>query len=583
MNAHVFVDAENVSPDVTFRVVEFFGRQHTITKVDIVAKEDALNYKYRDLDPRLFRVQNCYYGKNSADTWLCIDIVRAIIDEPNLELVIIISSDKDFLPVIKFAADFDKKIFIVSNGVVHRNLTAHMKTLGINPDAVELKDFRCGFDELSQKLSPFLPQMTYDTQQFFFEHGDEIRLILVRRANGKICEVPFVEGMSVDVFRRELRELKILSPKRTVYGFCTQNFLKVVDECVHFMSEEEILPPVTQIETVDKFLARNAADVRKIFVKHADKLYEIPFADGMPLELFAKLLRERKIIGKTFAPSKVAEKSLLVVRNGKLFLPTENELDQVCKAQEDNVDEFFMEHAADIRKIFVKHGQKVFELPFVDGMSLEIFGKLLRGRKIIAASGNPAKVAEKSLLTVRRGKVFLPNEDELAQHFAEQSGVDEKFFEELGDNVQMISVKNANKVVEIPFADGMSLEVFTELLRRKNIAGRPATVKRVVEQNSLEIRDDKVFRTDKPPAVDKVTGNVDDYLNRHALQIRTAQIRHDGEKFSIPFVDGMPLNIFALLLRERKIILSLTLPASVFEQNSLVVRDEKVFRKEVLT
>ena len=494
MNAHVFVDAENVSPDVTFRVVEFFGREHAITKVDIVAKEDTLPIKYRGLDPTLFRVQNCFYGKNSADTWICIEIVRAIIDEPNLELVIIISSDKDFLPAIKFAADYGKKIFIVSNGVVHRSLTAQMKKLDIEPDAVELKDFRCGFDELSQKLAPFLPLLYYDTQKFFFEHGDEVRLIFVRRTNGKLCEVPFVEGMSVDIFRRELRELHILGMKRTIYGFCEQNFLKVVDEQVRFMSEEEILPPVAQIETVDRFFARRAADVRKIFIKHADKLYEIPFADGMPLDLFGRLLRDKKIIGKTFAPSKVAEKSLLTVRNGKVFLPTEDELEQVCDALEDNVDKFFLEHAADIRKVFVKQGQKVFEIPFVDGMSLEIFGKLLRSQKIIASTGNPAKVAEKSLLAVRRGKVFLPTEDELEKIFNDRLGVAEKFFMEHDAEVRKISVKHANKVFDLPFADGMPLEVFGDMLKRKNIAGRPATVKRFAEQNSLVIRDGKIFR-----------------------------------------------------------------------------------------
>ena len=492
MNAHVFVDAENVSPDVTFRVVEFFGREHAITKVDIVAKEDTLPFKYRGLDPKIFRVQNCFYGKNSADTWICIEIVRAIIDEPALELVIIISSDKDFLPAIKFAADFDKKIFIVSNGITHKNLSAHMKTLGIKPDAVELKDFRCGFDELSQKLSPFLPLMNFDTQKFFFDHGDEVRMILVRRSSGKICEIPFVEGMSVDIFRNELRELRILGTKRTVYGFCTQNFLKVVDEQVYFFSEEEILPPVTQIETVDKFLSRRAADIRKIFIKHAEKLFEIPFADGMPIDIFGKLLRERKIIGKTFPPLKVAEKSMLVVHDGKIFLPTEDELEKICDAQADNVDKFFLDNAEAIRKVFVKQGQKIFEIPFVDGMSLELFGKLLRGQKILAPTGNPAKIAEKSLLVVRRGKVFLPTEDELEKSYDELAA-DEKFFAEHAEAVRKISVKHAGKTLELPFVDEMPLEIFGEMLKRRNIAGRPATVKKFASQNSFVVRGGKVF------------------------------------------------------------------------------------------
>ncbi|MBQ9496061.1 MAG: NYN domain-containing protein, partial [Selenomonadaceae bacterium] len=101
MIAHVFVDAENIPPSVTFKVVEHFGQEHTITRVDIVAKKDTMPYKYRGLDKNIYRVQNCFYGKNSADTWLCMEMVRAIIDEPDLELIIIVSSDKDFLPAIK--------------------------------------------------------------------------------------------------------------------------------------------------------------------------------------------------------------------------------------------------------------------------------------------------------------------------------------------------------------------------------------------------------------------------------------------------------------------------------------------------
>lgn len=572
MNAHVFVDAENVSPDVTFRVVEFFGREHAITKVDIIAKEDTLSFKYRNLDPKIFRVQNCFYGKNSADTWMCIEIVRAIIDEPELELLIIISSDKDFLPAIKFAADFDKKIFIVSNGVTHKNLTAHMQTLGIHPTAVELKDFRCGFDEPSQKLSPFLSQFYYDTQKFFLAHRDEVRMILIRRTSGKICEVPFVEGMSVDIFRRELRELRIFGPKRSIYNFCAQNFLKVVDEKVYFLSEEEILPPVTQIETVDKFLARRAADVRKIFVKHAEKIFEIPFADGMPLEIFGKLLRERKIIGKTFPPMKVAEKSLLNVRDGKVFLPTEDELEKICDAQEDNVDKFFLDNAADIRKVFVKQGQKIFEIPFVDGMSLELFGKLLRGQKIISATGNPAKIAEKSLLNVRRGKVFLPTEDELEKNYDELSA-EEKFFAEHAEDVKKISVKHAGKTLELPFVDGMPLEIFGEMVSQRKIAGRAASIKKFAEKNSFVIGDGKVYLQPEKLTFDNSSA-VDDYLNEHALTIRTAQISHGGQKFSIPFVEGMPTQIFGKLLRAQKITAE---PVTVAKENSFVVRGEKIF------
>ena len=574
MNAHVFVDAENVPPDVTFRVIEHFGREHTITKVDIVAKEETLSYKYRNLDPNFFRVQNCYYGKNSADTWICVEIVRAIIDEPALELVIILSSDRDFLPVIKFAADFEKKILIVSNGVGHKSLTAHMKTLGINLNLVELKDFRCGFDDVSQRLSKFLPMLYYESQKFFFKHSDEIKFILVRKTNGKLTEIPFVEGITVDLFRRVIRELKVLGTKRNVYTFCANNFLKVENECVRFMTEEEIMPPVTEIESVDKFLAHNAADLRKVVVKHGEKIFEVPFVDGMTLEMFGKLLREKKIIGKTVTPKKVAEKSLLDVRNNKVYLRDETGLDNFCDTLEDNVDNFFAEHLDEIKKIFIKHGEKFFEVPFVDGMPLETFGKLLRTEKIIGPTVQPAKVAEKSLLAVRRGKVFLRDEKDLENFCDEQSKDIEQYLIDHTAELCTIIIRHGRKTLSFPFVDGMPFERFCEMLRRRHINTNNAAYQSIAKKNLLDVRDEKIFLLTEAETLKDVDG----YLNQHALEIRSVKINHDEQTFSIPFVDGMPLEIFGQLLHERKIISGFTSPIAVAEKNSLVVRNGRIFQ-----
>ena len=491
--AHVFVDAENVPPDVTFRVVDYFGKEHKITQVDIVGKEETLPYKYRDLNRQLFRVQNCFYGKNTADTWICMEMVRAIIDEPDLELIIIISSDKDFLPAIKFAVDFEKKILIVSNGTGHKNLKTQLQKLRVPLESVELKDFRCAFDETSQRLSRFLPFLWYDSQKILFENADKLKFILLRKNNGKICEVPFVEGINVNDFRQMLRELKVFAPKTSIYSFCARNFLKVKDERVYFLNEKEILPPVTEIETVDKFLSRNAADVIKIFIKHGDKIFEIPFVNGMPLDLFGKLLRQKKIIGKTVSAAKVAEKSLLIVRDEKVYLRGEEELEKICSRMIDNVDQFFYEHLQEIKKIFVAHGQKVFEVPFVNGMPLDIFGKLLRGKKIIGSTASPKAIAEKSLLAVKGGKVYLRDESDLEKVFeAKLSDVD-KFFYEHASELRTIFIKTPKKIFEMPFVDGMSFELFSEMLGKKNIAGRPSAVKNIAAQSLLAIRDGKVY------------------------------------------------------------------------------------------
>ena len=411
MVAHVFVDAENISPAVTFKVVEHFGKEHTVTKVDIIAKEDMLSYRYRDLDEKLFRVQNCFYGKNSADTWLCIEMVRAIIDEPDLELIIIVSGDKDFLPAIKFAVDYEKKVVVVSNGAGHKTLTEQLRALHVPPEAVELKDYRLNFAATTPALEKFLPQLPFFLKKYFFDREARIKFILVKKG-AQIVEVPFIRGMGSNVFRRLLIELNVINRGDSVKDFVARNFLKLAHDRIFFRSEAELALP-SPAEQVETFFADNAAAVRKIFVKHSGKLFEVPFVDGMPLGVFGQMLREKKIIGKGATVSVVATNSLLDVRDDKVFLRDEDALDAAYERTINDADEYFDFHAAQLTSVFVKHNNKLSEVPFVDGMPLELFGKLLRDMNIIGKNTLPATVATNSLLDVRDGKVFLLGEDEL--------------------------------------------------------------------------------------------------------------------------------------------------------------------------
>ena len=324
MIAHVFVDAENIPPSVTFKVVEYFGKQHTITRVDIIAKEDTLPSKYRELDGEIYRVQNCFYGKNSADTWLCFEMVRAIIDEPDLELIIIISSDKDFLAAIKFAVDFDKKVLIVSNGAGHKTLIEQMKILEIDPDAVELKDFRLKFSDVSQKLQKFLPHFDFELKKYLLDREARVKFIFFKKGE-QIFEVPFVVGMRVLTFRRILRELNILDRKDSVNKLITKNFLRLFRNRIYFQSEAEISEP-TPVEQIENYFAEHAAEIKKIFIKHNQKMFEVPFVEGISIELFGKLLRVRNIIGKSASVTSIAKKSLLDVRDGKIYLLKEEDL-----------------------------------------------------------------------------------------------------------------------------------------------------------------------------------------------------------------------------------------------------------------
>lgn len=577
MIAHVFVDAENIPPSVTFKVVEHFGKEHTITRVDIIAKEDTLPYKYRNLDEKIYRVQNCFYGKNSADTWLCFEMVRAIIDEPYLELIIIVSSDKDFLPAVKFAADFEKKIFIVSNGVGHKTFTEQLKILGVSPDSVELKDFRLQFG-LPEKLEKILPKLDFRSKKFLFDREKQIKFILLKK-NEKFFELPFVPGMRVEIFARILRELKILKKADSVRDFIAENFLKVAREKVYFQSEAEISEP-TPAELLKEFFSEHAAEITKIFVKNNSRIYEIPFVDGMPLDIFGKLLRERKIIGRSVSPAQTAANSLLKVNDEKIFLCNDEEQTAAYGSTIETVDGYFSFHAADIKKILIKHGQKTFEVPFVDGMPLELFGKLLREKNIIGKSISVTSIAKKNFLDVRDGKLFLCDEDRLIELYAEATGDFAAYFEYHADDVKKIFVKHNGDAFEIPFADGMPLILFEKLLREEKIIGRNSSAVKVAVQSLLDVRNGRVYffnEDELTVARDDLETDVEGFFNEHALKIKSVSIQHDGKEFDLPFVDGMPVKVFGKLLRERKIIDRKISPKEILISNNLELRDEKIF------
>ncbi len=487
MVAHVFVDAENISPAVTFKVVEHFGKAHTVTKVDIIAKEDSLPFRYRDLDEKLYRVQNCFYGKNSADTWLCIEIVRAIIDEPDLELIIIVSGDKDFLPAIKFAVDFEKKVVVVSNGAGHKTLTEQLRALHVSPDAVELKDYRLHFGDPTPGLEKFLPQMSFFLKKYFFDREERIKFILVKKG-AQLVEVPFIRGMGSGIFRRLLIDLNVISKGDSVKDFITHNFLKLAHDRVFFRSEAELAVP-TPAEQVETFFADNADAVRKIFVKHNGKLSEVPFVDGMPLGLFGQMLREKKIIGKGATVSAVATNSLLDVRDDKVFLNDEDALERIVNA----VDEYLDRHAAQLTSVFIKHNGELYEVPFVDGMPLELFAKLLRDMNIIGKNALPATVAANSLLDVRDDKVFLRDEDDLDAAYERTISDADEYFDFHADKLTSVLIKHNGELSEVPFVNGMPLELFGKLLREMHIIDRKTAPAVVAARSGLDVRDGKVF------------------------------------------------------------------------------------------
>lgn len=444
MQAQIFIDADNVRPELGFRAIEKFNRDYSVTRVDIIGREDTMAYRYKTAGNPC-HVQNCFFGKNSADTWLCVEIAKAVYENPATEIFIIVSNDRDFLPAIKLAADKKKSVIFVSSGTIHKNLRKFLREVKVDMDFVKLIDYheeltvpidegirkkKRSLSELmknvepvvissrQQKLESFYMKLSDGAVKFFRAREEQIRFIFIKRDNN-FLEVPFISGMSMFRFTSILRELRVIGKKTSGLQAANENFLKVVGENVCFYREEEFQD--TPIDLLSKFSALskasrkffidNASKLKTIFINHAGKLTEVPFVDGITLENFGGILRELKVIGKNTGVKKVSEASLLVVKGDKIFLRNEDEIFEEMDADTRTIANFFAENKDDVKKIFVKRNRKIYEVPFVNGMRQGIFFCVLKNRGIVGKSSEVSSVVRDSFLDLIEGKIYLKSEE----------------------------------------------------------------------------------------------------------------------------------------------------------------------------
>ncbi len=426
MIAHIFIDAENVKPEVAFNAVAKFNAEYQIDRVDIIGKEDVISQKYLDAG-KIYHIQNCDYGKNSADTWLCTEIAKTIFAKPEVEIVILVSSDRDFLPAIKLATDQNKKVIVVSNGAGHKNLKAMLYDLKINPDLIELVDFRTG-------------------------------LILPQSTKKKGPNEPMEKSLSI----KKLQKI------------CAT------------------LPPNTK-----NFYIKRESQVKFIFVKHKDTLAEIPFIDGINVTTFMNTLREMKIIGKNEAADKIIAESFLKLVDNTVCLYTEDELNQLSEIQSsaEKLKEYLAAHQAELKTIFVKHGDNLREVSFVEGMPRDIFSEILKKHGI---NGDVAAVVKESFLDMRDGKIYFRDAEDILNYVEPElknlTGQPREFLDANKDRIEFIPLIYKETTYKAPFVEGIHLSIFVYMLRELKIFTRSTPSQKVLENNGLRIKDSHVYK-----------------------------------------------------------------------------------------
>ena len=239
MNIHIFIDAENMPPRAALEAYDFLKLEHNVYQCDVIGKWNTLPFVYKNRRSKTFKIQNCDFGKNSADLWLTVSIAKAIYEEPDLELIAICSNDRDFAAVISLAVEKGKQVLLLVMESQYIGIDDTLTKMKINRDFVTLGLLK---DELPPFVSISINQLPDSIRSFFSKHY-MINAIFVKRGE-QFVELPFVDGMSWNTFVYMMRHCSIWNKKQksSVMAKELRDLgLKLINNKVWYQSEEEML------------------------------------------------------------------------------------------------------------------------------------------------------------------------------------------------------------------------------------------------------------------------------------------------------------------------------------------------------
>lgn len=226
MNTHIFIDADNTSPELA---ISYYLR---LQKTDIVECEcigTVFPKKYRMLEgDSHFRIYRCNSSKNSSDLWLT-SIAMDVISCEKPDRIAIISSDRDFLPLLYMAEQNGVKTTLCIEKDKGKTFHSEVRKMSLNTEIVFLdkktkKDIAIdpfSLEEDGTIFSFFKKKWNHkDCIQFLFE--DETKLL------------PFVNGMPQAVFVHMVRKVFSLPKrKKLIAGTYKANNLCLKGFCVY--------------------------------------------------------------------------------------------------------------------------------------------------------------------------------------------------------------------------------------------------------------------------------------------------------------------------------------------------------------
>lgn len=235
MNIHVFIDAENVPPTPVIEAYDFLKNEHNVYRCDVVGKLVNLPAMYKKRQGKDFHIQNSDFGKNSADLWLTVEIIRAIFEEPQLELLAIFSNDRDFVPVIDFAVEKRKQVLLLVVESQYKAIYNTLRKMHINRNFVTLATLKVEPSFESIKVA----ELPVGNREYYRKRYQG-KTIFAKRGK-QFIELPFIDGMRLDQFTHLMRYYGIWNRKKKPHKAVRELSLSLRDDCVWYQSEQEML------------------------------------------------------------------------------------------------------------------------------------------------------------------------------------------------------------------------------------------------------------------------------------------------------------------------------------------------------
>ncbi len=184
MRIHVFVDAENIGERLFNKACKELQKEHELFQIDVFGKAMPTWASGHNYIP-------CFFGKNSADTFMTAAIVRAVYEEPETDIFAIFSHDRDFIPAIKVATDKRRRVMLVTERGMKE---AHLKHIAV--DMNYLDNIELDFINTKGIGQPPLSENECRRLQKY-----ELTTCFLKTQRG-IVEVPFANGIDLQLFSR---------------------------------------------------------------------------------------------------------------------------------------------------------------------------------------------------------------------------------------------------------------------------------------------------------------------------------------------------------------------------------------------